>query len=276
MPDALPKYVQENYAKADAIDLSSWLLGNSLPAICEPKFDGLRVFLFKSGDHLIISGRHGNIYSPASSPGVFTKIPELIHAPRRMILDGEYLSKEGLHLFDVLRVDDRDMRPLPLYRRKEILEQLIANSGLETPFVWAETPEEIQKYAQESMTKGFEGIIVKNPASFYGQQDSWIKIRRFDSIDCFVIDLREDPERRTWTIAVYDPAGKIVPLGEIRSYSERVDPLKVRLGSIVQVRYRMIENRFVAEFITKLRRDKLAVECTISQIPQPEKKELLP
>jgi ATP-dependent DNA ligase len=276
MPEALPKYVQENYAKANYLELSSWLLDNPLPVICEPKYDGLRVFLFKSGDHLIISGRRGNIYSPRSSPAVFTKIPELIHAPQRMILDGEYLSKEGLHLFDVLRVDDRDMKPLPLYRRKEILGQLIADSGLETPSFLAETPEEIQKYAQESMAKGLEGIIVKNPASFYGQHDSWVKIRRFDAIDCFVIDLRDDPERRTWTIAVYDPAGKIVPLGEVRSYSERVDPRKVRLGSIVQVRYRMMENSFVAEFVTKLRRDKLAVECGISQIPKLEKKELLP
>ncbi len=208
MPDALPEYVQDNYAKAYDLELSSWLLDNPLPAICEPKYDGLRVFLFKSGDHLIISGRHGNIYSPATTPAVFTKIPELIHAPRRMILDGEYLSKGGLHLFDVLRVDDRDMKPLPLYRRKEILGALIANSELETPFFLAETPEEIHKYAQESTTKGFEGIVVKNPASFYGQQDSWVKIKRFDSIDCFVIDLREDPERKTWTIAVYDPPEK--------------------------------------------------------------------
>jgi len=276
MPDALQKYVQENYAKAKDLDLSSWFLDNSLPAICEPKYDGLRVFLFKSGDHLIISGRHGNIYSPVSSPAVFTKIPELVHASRKMILDGEYLSKEGLHLFDVLRVDDRDMRPLPLYRRKEILGQLIADSGLETPFILAETPEEIQKYAQESMAKGYEGIVVKNPASFYGQEDSWVKIKRFDSIDCFVIDLREDPERKTWTIAVYDPTGRIEPLGEVHSYLERVDPQKVRLGSVVQVRYRMIENHFVADYITKLRRDKLAVECILSQLPQLEKKELLP
>ena len=277
MPDALPKYVEENYAKAKALDLSSWLLDNPLPAICEPKYDGLRVFFFKSGDHLIISGRHGNIYSPVTNPTVFAKIPELIHAPTRMILDGEYVARDGLHLFDVLRVEDRDMRPLPLYRRKEILTQLLDKSGLETPFIWAEAAEEIQKFSAESTAKGLEGIIVKNPASFYGQPDSWVKIKGFDSIDCFVIDLQEDPKgRKTWTIALYDPAGKIVPLGDVASYQDRVDPQKVRLGSIIQVRYHMDVNRFVAEFIAKLRRDKLAVECTISQIPHLKHKELLP
>ncbi len=277
MPDALPKYVEENYAKARAQDLSSWLLDNPLPTICEPKYDGLRVFFFKSGDHLIISGRHGNIYSPAGNPAVFAKIPELAHAPKKMILDGEYVSKDGLHLFDVLRVDDRDMRPLPLYRRKEILGGLLGDSELGTPFVLAETAEEIRKYSEETTPTSPEGIIVKNPASFYGQNNSWVKLRRFAAIDCFVIDLREDRDgKKIWTIAVYDPVGKIVPLGEVSSHQDRVDPKKVRLGSIIQVRYHFVEDRFVAEFVTKLRRDKLAVECTVSQIPQLKKKELLP
>jgi ATP-dependent DNA ligase len=276
MPDALPDYVRENYAKASALNLSSWILDNPLPAICEPKYDGLRVFLFKSGEHLVISGRRGNIYSPASHPTVFAKVPELIHAPGRMILDGEYLSKEGLHLFDVLQVDDRDMRPLPLYRRKEILGQLITNSGLEGSFIWAETPTEIQNYADETAAKGVEGIIVKNPASFYGQPDSWIKIERFDKIDCFVIDLNQGQDKKRWTIAVYDPRGKIVTLGDVSSYLDRVDPEKVRLGSVIQVRFKMIENRFDAQFITKLRRDKLAIECLVSQIPKLEKREPLP
>jgi len=276
MPDTLPDYVRENYAKTSALNLSSWIRDNPLPAICEPKYDGMRVFLFKSGDHLVISGRRGNIYSPGSNPAVFAKIPELIHAPRRMILDGEYLSKEGLHLFDVLQVDDRDMRPLPLYRRKEILGQIIANSGLEAPFIWAETPEEIQNYVEETTAKRMEGIIVKNPASFYGQPDSWIKIERFDTIDCFVIDLNAGQDKKKWTIAVYDPVGKIVTLGDVSSYLDRVDPEKVRLGSVIRVRFKMVENHFDAQFITKFHRDKLAVECLVSQIPQLEKKESLP
>ena len=67
---------------------------NPLPSLVEPKFDGIRVFLFKSGDKLVISSKHGALYTPQSSPKVFTTVPEFLHAPHRMILDGEYVAKK--------------------------------------------------------------------------------------------------------------------------------------------------------------------------------------
>jgi ATP-dependent DNA ligase len=277
MDDALPKYVQAHSAKASAMDLSSWLLDNPLPAICEPKYEGLRVFFFKSGDHLVVSGRLGTIFSPASSPAVFSKVPELVHAPKRMILDGEYLAKEGLHLFDLLQIDDRDLKPLPLLRRKEMLSKILVDSGLEVPYVWAETAEEIQRYSQETISRGGEGIIVKNPHSFYRQPDSWLKIGRFDTMDCFVIDFQQAGDRMTWSVGAYDSQGKVVILGGVAALAERVDPNKVRLGSVVEVRFHLADGRVSVEFIARIRRDKLASECTLSQIPQLErKKELLP
>jgi ATP-dependent DNA ligase len=275
LSDALPDYVKERHAKISSLDLSSWLLDNRLPAICEPKYDGLRVFLFKSGEHLVVSGRVGSIYTPAVNPTVFAKVPELVRAPKRMILDGEYVSKDGLHFFDLLQIDDRDMRPLPLYRRKEMLHEVISDSGLESPVTWAETPEEIQKFAEETISKGSEGIVVKNPISFYGQTHSWTKIKRFDTADCFVIDFHNEGEggiKKVWVLAVYDPEGKIVTLGEVSSFTERVDPKRVRLGSVVEVRFGPDGNgKFAAQFILRIRHDKLAIECTISQIPQLQK-----
>ena len=76
MSDALPKYVQENHAKTSTIELSSWLLDNSFPVVCEEKYDGLRVFLFKSGEHLVIAGKIGSVFTPAVNPKVFSKVPE--------------------------------------------------------------------------------------------------------------------------------------------------------------------------------------------------------
>ncbi len=276
MSDALPGYVQENHAEASAVDLSSWVRENPLPAICEPKYEGQRVFLFKSGEHLVVSGKVGSVYTPASNPVVFSKVPELVQAPQKMILDGEYVSREGLHIFDVLQTDDRDMRPLPLYRRKEILHQLIAESGLETPFIWAETQQQIQRFAVERISEGGQGIIVKNPNSFYGQRDSWVKVKRSDTVDCFVIDYHDEAfgNKKVWSLALYDPAGKIVTLGDVNSYAERVDPQKVRLGSVVEVRYSLVADKFCAQFILRVRRDKFPSECTVSQISQ-QRKELL-
>jgi ATP-dependent DNA ligase len=267
--DALPNYVQEYHAKPSNLDLSLWLANNPLPTICEPKYEGIRVFLFKSGDNLVVSGKIGSIYTPASTPTVFLKVPELVHAPKRMILDGEYVSKDGLHLFDILNFDDRDLRPLPLYRRKEILNQVLGGVEIETRFITAESTQDIEKYREEILSKGREGIIAKNPMSFYGEPDTWLKIKRFDTFDCFVIDYGESSDRkRTWSIGAYDASGKIVILGEVSSFVEGVDPKKIRLGSVIEVRFNLVENKFRASFILRVRRDKTASECLITQIPQ--------
>ena len=268
MSEALPNYVQEYHAKASSLDLSRWLVGNPLPAICEPKYEGIRVFLFKSGDNLVVSGKLASVYTPATNPVVFSKVPELVNAPKRMILDGEYVPKDGLHLFDILHFDDRDLRPLPLYRRKEILHQILASSEIETKFVNAESTEDIDRFREEILSRGGEGIITKNPMSYYGESDSWLKIKRFDTVDCFVIDYEESSQNKSWSIGVYDPAGKVVSLGNVSSYVEKFDPKKIRLGSVVEVRFRLVDNKFNASFILRIRRDKSPGECLTSQIPQ--------
>ena len=76
----------ENYAKAVKLDLGTWLLKNPLPSICEAKLDGIRVFLFKSGEKLVLSSKHGAVYTPKGSPKVFAKVPEFTHAPHQIIL----------------------------------------------------------------------------------------------------------------------------------------------------------------------------------------------
>jgi ATP-dependent DNA ligase len=272
MSEELPNYVRENHAKTSSLDLSSWLRDNPPPVICEPKYDGMRIFLFKSGEHLVVSGRIGTVFTPSTTPKVFARVPELVRAPNRIILDGVYVAKDGLHLFDILQVDDRDLRPLPLYRRKEMLHEVILNSGLESPFVWAETEEEIQRFAGEQLSNGIDGIIVKNRNSFYGEKDAWMKIQRLDTADCFVIDMQGNSRsKKLWSLGVYDASGKIVNLGEVASFGERVDPKKVRLGSVVEVRYELVDGKFLAQFLLKVRRDKLASECTLSQIPRLER-----
>src|SRR5437899_11181805 len=124
MSDLLPNYVLENYSKAVTTDLSTWLSLNPLPSLCEPKLDGIRVFLFKSGDELVLPSKHGGIYTPKGNPKVFAKVPEVLHAPHRAILDGEYGAHEAPSVLEVLRVDDGDVRPVALKARKEMREDI--------------------------------------------------------------------------------------------------------------------------------------------------------
>ena len=235
MSEELPTYVQENHAKAVKMELGAWLGRNPLPSFVETKYDGIRVFLFKSGEKLVLSSKHGAIYSPKSTPQVFARVPEFTHAPNRVILDGEYVAREakGLFLFDVLQVDDRDVRGKPLVERKEILREILAGTGLEVPCAMARTLDEIAELKDAAVKDGREGVMVKNPQASYGEPNAWLKLKRFDTVDVFVTGVVETKEMRStgiprsWSVAVYDDNGRPVELGNVGSMVEGVDPRKI-------------------------------------------------
>jgi ATP-dependent DNA ligase len=273
--DELSNYVLENFAHAVKMDLGTWLLSNPLPSVCEQKFDGIRVFLFKSGEKLIVSSKRGELYTPKSSPKVFSTVPEFVHAPHRMILDGEYVAKKGgLFLFDVLQVDDRDVRVLPLSERKKILHQILRGNNVEVKATTARSFEQIVAIKERSVKKGSEGIIVKNPASTYGQANSWLKLKRFDTIDCFVTAYERTPEMKqtgvphSWLIAVNDDGGRRVDIGKVGAFVEGVDPRQVMVGSVVEVRFNLVteDTKLRGAFILRVRHDKVPSECLLSQL----------
>ena len=274
--DQLPNYVKENHAKAIKMDLGTWLGANPLPAFVERKFDGIRIFLFKSGEKLVISSRNGGIYTPTSSPQVFSKMPEFTHAPHRMILDGEYVARDekSLYFFDVLQVDDRDLREEPLEKRKKVLSEILHGTGMEVPFKRAQTVAQINAAKDAVIKKGGEGVVVKNPLSTYGQPKAWLKLKRFDTVDCFVTgygdtqELRRTGVPRSWAVAVYDDDGRTVDLGYVGSTVESVDPRKVVKGSVVEVRFQQLtlDKKLRAAFVLRVRHDKTPEECLYSQL----------
>jgi len=274
----LPEYVLENFAPAIKQDLATWLLRNPLPAIAEPKLDGIRVFLFKSGDKLVLATKHGGVYTPQSSPKVFATFPELLHAPNRMILDGEYVSRDakrrGLWFFDVLHVDDRDVRSRVLRDRKKILHEILEGTGAEVSFKLAKTAEQIVALKDKFAAEGYEGAVVKNPLSTYGEPGSWLKLKKFETVDVFVIDYEKTQEMertgvpRSWFVGVYDDEGRRVPLGKVGAFVEKVDPAKVKRGSVIEVRIQEVteDTKLRGAVILRVRHDKLPNECLLSQI----------
>jgi len=276
LSEELPTYVQENYSKAVKLELGKWLAKNPPPSIVETKYDGIRVFLFKSGDKLVLSSKHGGIYTPKSTPQVFSRVPEFLHAPNRMILDGEYVAREakGLFLFDVLQVDNRDVRPRLLTERKKILHEILRGSELEVEYTLARTSERITELRDKAVMDGREGVMVKNPQSSYGEPGSWLKLKKFDTLDVFVTGIVETKEMRStgiprsWSVGVYDDDGHVVELGNVGSMVERVDPRKVKKGSVIEVRFQEVtrDKKLRAPFILRIRHDKTADECLLSQL----------
>lgn len=74
--------------------------------------------------------------------------------------------------FDLLWLNDRDLRPLPLWRRKRALEKLV--TGKRVGYVeHSEDPRLMDAVAQMDL----EGIVAKRRADPYSPQTEWLKIK---------------------------------------------------------------------------------------------------
>ena len=265
--------MSEHHCKpVEGRDLESWISQNPLPVLCEQDLDGLRVFLFKSGEKIVLSAKNGAVFTPEGNPTVFAKIPELTHCPHRAILDGEYVSRDNLYLYDVIQVDNRDLTNLPLEKRKEILNEILHGTGLEMQSNLVSSLVEVEELRREVVAKGGEGIIVKNPLSAYNSPGSWLRLSREDTIDCFITKVIAEGAGQAWQIAVYDERKEeVVNLGQLRSMVEKIDPGRLALGSVVRVRFRSVERSedggftLLEPFIVRIRHDKLSSECLCSQ-----------
>jgi ATP-dependent DNA ligase len=271
LDETLPEFVARNSFKARAMDLSSWIQDNPLPTICERNYEGIRVFLFKSGDSIVISSKLSGVYTPTVNPKIFSRLPEFTRAPHRMILDGKYIAHEGLFFFDVLQIDERDVRTYSLSERKGILTEILRGNSVESPYELLDSRSEIETFREEMVSRGSQGIVVKAPLSTYGQKDSWLQLKRTDVIDCFVIDFEGGRgKKNSWSVGVYSPRGDIVNLGMVDSIIENVNIRPIGLGTVVEVRFQDFsrDQKLVAPFIVKINRDKAPSECLLSQIPK--------
>src|SRR5256884_580144 len=99
---------------------------------------------------------------------------------------GAVESGAGLDVFDVLAFGGYDLRPLPLERRKPLLEQIVPRVG---PIKYLSHFEKDGEALYEQVVKmGLEGIVAKKADSPYraGRSPNWLKIRA-DRADDFVV-----------------------------------------------------------------------------------------
>src|SRR5439155_615968 len=94
-------------------------------------------------------------------------------------------SKAGW-LFELLAFGGYDVRPLPLEKRKALLEQIVPRVG---PIKYIEHFEKDGEALYEQVVKlGLEGVVAKKADSTYraGRSPSWLKVRA-DRVDEFVV-----------------------------------------------------------------------------------------
>src|SRR5687768_10974894 len=180
----------------------------------ELKLDGYRLIASKSKGEALLLTRNGNDYT-----GVFPEIARAIKALPidEFIIDGEVvvldaeakpsfarLQRRGrltndvdvrraavelpatFYAFDLLAVDDLDLRPLPLVTRKQLLAQAVPKLG--PVRVLEHIDREGEAFLEQVGKIGLEGIIAKKADAPYraGRYKQWLKIKA-ESTGDFVI-----------------------------------------------------------------------------------------
>jgi ATP-dependent DNA ligase len=154
----------------------------------ERKFDGIRLLAFKKGtDVQLFSRNHLPQHVPTVSDGI-RKLP-----PDELILDGEITwpgGKTSYHVFDVMWLDGRDLRQLPLEQRLELLKALPLSGPLQRV-----EPVEDESPWERAERDGWEGVIAKRRDSVYEHRRSrnWLKMK-CELSENFVVGGFTDPQ----------------------------------------------------------------------------------
>ena len=153
--------------------------------VYELKLDGFRGVL-------TVEDGHGSFHSKTSKP--MPRFRELAAALARAlpaknaILDGEIIvmtergpdfnalfwkrGKPAYAAFDLLWLDGRDLRALPLWRRKRALKKLLAN----TPVAYVDAVADPGLFAAAA-AHDLEGIVAKRRGDPYAPDTVWVKVK---------------------------------------------------------------------------------------------------
>jgi bifunctional non-homologous end joining protein LigD len=156
----------------------------------EPKYDGFRGILYLSGRECHFRSKRGNIIKQFEQLCYWVREELRI---KEAILDGEVvaLDSEGrqdcrgllarrgnLHYaaFDVLWLNGKDLRGLPLTRRKRALERVIPVTSTVFSRAFAIEGRGRDLFAAAERLD-LEGIVAKRKADTYAPETVWYKIR---------------------------------------------------------------------------------------------------
>src|SRR4029450_818620 len=140
--------------------------------IFERKYDGIRLLAYKNGADVRLFSRNR---LPQEIPALADAIAAL--PAQDLILDGEITwggTARGYHVFDVMRLDGRDLTSLSLDERRAVLRTLPLRSPMHLV-----TPLDEEKPWERACREGWEGVIAKRRDSRYEHRRSphWLKMK---------------------------------------------------------------------------------------------------
>jgi ATP-dependent DNA ligase len=221
----------------------------------EPKWDGFRTLVFRDGDELFLQSRDErpmNRYFPE------LEAPLVATLPQRCVLDGEIvivgtdgldfealllrihpaasrvklLAEQGPASFvawDLLALDDEDLRELPLALRRERLEQALA--GARKPVHLSPATQDLavaEDWFSRFEGAGLDGVIAKRlDAPYRAGERTMIKVKHARTADCVIAGFRwhkQGPGTMVGSLllGLYDEQGTLHHVGVAAAFTTAV------------------------------------------------------
>jgi DNA ligase-1 len=219
--------------------------GPGTPVAVDTKLDGIRIQVHRRGDEVVVATR--------SLDDITDRLPEVVEVVRSLQADGLVLDGEAIALdetgrprpfqetasrtaqtlgeaagvaitpyfFDVLHVDGRDLLDTPGSERLAVLHSLVPEEH-RVPRVITDDPAVAEAFAQEALTRGHEGVVVKSLAIGYaaGRRGAgWVKVKPVHTLDLVVLAVEWGNGRRQgWLSNIHlgarNPDGTFTMLGK--------------------------------------------------------------
>lgn len=169
----------------------------------EEKYNGHRMVARRVDDNISLHSRNGK---PMNSPKIAEALLDVL--PENTIVDGEIISRDGdfenLHvksndvmyqMFDIMAIDNRDIKHKPLSYRRNVLEDMVPNKYVGvSDLLDFNTFEEIDAWILKTNS---EGIVAKEINSFYvpGKR-SWYKRKPVRTLTAKITGMTEGKGKR--------------------------------------------------------------------------------
>ena len=216
----------------------------------EPKWDGFRGIVFRDGDEIELGSRNERPLT--------RYFPELVASlrgalPGRCVLDGEIViaGPHGLDFdallqrihpaesrvrllaehtpssfvaFDLLAIDDRDLRSLPFSRRRSELEHALAGCGAPVHLTPVTRSVDVAgDWFGRFEGAGLDGVVAKPPELAYVEgKRVMLKVKHERTADCVVAGFRWHKDGAgvgSLLLGLYDDAGTLHHVGVATSFS---------------------------------------------------------
>lgn len=225
----------------------------AFPYYCQPKFDGVRFYMTKVDDEVVIFSRNGNVIHNMQHITRNQSVINLFNQFDNLVLDGELYSKS--HTFSkicsIVKSHDCDKSAIQAYvfdceydGCPKYIERnkLISSLGSDCPIVWViNETRKIQRHSQvltlldDYTNAGYEGIILRKDVKYiHGRTTNLLKLKKFKDAEFKVIG-----KNAKNSIKCVTNDGQIF---SVTCYED------VAIGSIVTVKYQEMTERNVPRF----------------------------